>query len=99
CCSTPTGAAVTSWRCSIRTSCTAAKWWASAASRPSQIQPKTPTSTCSPSPEPSGGDEMKRVTNNWQRPLGAGLLCLLGTACSASAAPVLVTDCNAAEGY
>ena len=42
---------------------------------------------------------MKRVTLDWHRPFGVGLLCLLGTACSASTRPVQVTDCNAAEGY
>lgn len=42
---------------------------------------------------------MKRVTFDWQRSFGASVLCLLGTACSASTPPVLVTDCNAAEGY
>jgi hypothetical protein len=42
---------------------------------------------------------MKRVTLDWQRRLGAGILCLLGAACSASTRPVQAIDCNAAEGY
>ena len=42
---------------------------------------------------------MRRVTRIWQLPLGAGLACLLGTACSASTRTADPIDCAAPTNY